>query len=338
MADRTAGLLRRISGSRRARVPKTSAAPILSDASADAELRERGYARLPDPLLDAETAAEIRGWFDQIYPGRRGGWHNAFNEPYVDYRRKAQHLLHAALADQLAAALPGYEPFLFTYLVKWRGEDADDNFLYCHRDWMYVDETAGDRCYVVFLALEDIDEQNGCVEVLPHGNEVDRMLRGSDLVAPWMQHEHLIHPHMSPVPLATGDAVVWDGAIVHASLPNQTAEPRVAVGIWLRPIGAQLVHYRRVGPDLAELHHVEPEFFAEYTPETLQGFLDELVPMATVPTGQTDYDADEFEDLLVRTVRGDLSAPLSGGWRAGSDRGFAHPVADPVGRGLTRWR
>lgn len=264
----------------------------------DTKLRYDGFARLDEPLLGADEAAALRQRFFQIYPGRNEGWHNAFNVTDLAYRQESRSILDSALSQRLSQVLDGFAPFLYTYLVKWPGNDLDDNFLYLHRDWMYVDESLGGRCFVAFVALDDIDEMNGRVSVLPQGHAMDTMLRGTNMAAPWLSHDSLIASHMEALSLDAGHAMLWDSSIVHSSASNRSAKPRVAVGIWMKPADSTLVHYRRINEEVAELHEVEPDFFYSQTPESIEGFLNGRVPKAETRINDPMYDRAEVEFLL----------------------------------------
>ncbi len=77
----------------------------------------------------------------------------------------------------------------------------------------------------VWIALDDTDEENGCLWVQP----------GS--------HRHGLVPHRSagdlrgaavegdgrPVPMRRGDALMFGGRLLHRSLPNRSAAPRLAL-------------------------------------------------------------------------------------------------------------
>lgn len=77
----------------------------------------------------------------------------------------------------------------------------------------------------VWIALDDTDEHNGCLWVLPgsqrlglrpHG-QVGR-LRGTD-----------VDDAGVAVPMAAGDALLFSGHLLHRSLPNATGRPRHAL-------------------------------------------------------------------------------------------------------------
>lgn len=275
---------------------------VLSDEHDDERLRADGYTALSTPLLDPLSAAELRELFGRVHGWGTRGWYNAFNDGDLVTRRVLDRELRDHLLEPVRARFTGFEPFFFTYLVKWPGAERDANFLFLHQDWMYVDESHGDRSFVVFLALEDITESNGRLHMLPGGHHLSGGIRGSRLIAPWLCHDGLLRSEMVPLPLEVGHAAVWDGAIVHCSEVNRSPMPRAAVGVWMRPRTKHLVHYRRLDDRLAARHDISEEFFAQQTPTTLDERLSQRAPDAVVDIGAEPLDVAELSRRLQRTT------------------------------------
>ena len=77
----------------------------------------------------------------------------------------------------------------------------------------------------VWITLDDCDEANGCLWVIPGSHK-----RG-------LIPHHPVHGLMAaevgeegiPLPMRAGDAVIFGSLLLHRSLPNRTAKPRVAM-------------------------------------------------------------------------------------------------------------
>lgn len=285
--------------------------PDMTDASEREALRRDHYAVLSEPLLSDAACHELREAFGRIVGWGDRGWYNAFNDPDLTTRRQAEGAILDAIAPALTREFGGFEPFLVTYLTKWSGDDRDANFTYLHRDWMYVDERTDERTFVVFVALEPIDDTNGQVWILPGSALLDDDLRGSDMSAPWLTDDDTLRPRLRPVPLATGQAVVWDAAIAHGTGQNLAPRPRVALGIWLRRRGTQLVHFRRRDNEWAERHEITPEFFAEMTPPTIDAALAACDPAEIVAVGASAVDGQQLRHALDGIEQRRRAAPPS---------------------------
>lgn len=273
---------------RRRREPR-----VLRERAHDRRLRSEGYVRLPEPLLSADAAADLRSTFRALHQHDGAGFHNSFNDRDQVYRRAANDAVAAALDPVVETTFAGYEPFIRPFLCKWPGQAS---YFHPHRDWMYVDERAGARTFVLFVALEDIDDDNGKLRVLPGSHQVDDALRGTNMQAAWeREHADLLLERTVDHRLRVGEALIWNAATVHASEPNLTDEPRVAVGIWVRPKGEPLVHYRRIDDHWAGMYEADDEFFLLDNPYALmvsppaRPLLD-VVPIDAVELGERDLE------------------------------------------------
>lgn len=276
---------------------------VLTDGGLDAALRRDGFVVMP--FLRPEVVAELREEFGRLRGWEGSGFHSDLVVDDVDYRRQVSSAIGAVVDGPGSRLFVDHEPFLRNFLCKYPG---DDSSLYLHRDWMYVDERAGERTYVVWVALEDIVGHNGQLRVLRGSHEIDPSLRGTDLVAPWLSFTDVIEPRLLSVPVRAGEAIVFDNALVHCSYPNLTDVPRVAAAVAFRRRGTPLVHFARTGDGRAARYDVDEEFFLDRTPQQL---------MAEGPSLPVAENLDAPQLALDPTT---LARMLDRGWRARVDR------------------
>ena len=238
--------------------------PILVDRRRSARLRRDGFVTVD--AIDPTQAADLRDAYLSLR-GREGrGFVPDLIVDDLGYRRTASEILAEGLDDVAAGLFVDHRPFLRNFLCKHPG---DDSALYLHQDWTYVDERTGARTYIVWVALEDIDGPNGQLRVLRGSHHIDRDLRGSNLVAPWMRHEDVLRDRLLTVPLRAGQAIVFDNALVHCSYPNHTGELRLSAAIGMRPAEAALVYFRRADDRGAHRYDIDDEFFLQILPQVL---------------------------------------------------------------------
>ncbi len=60
-----------------------------------------------------------------------------------------------------------FQPFLLTFIAKFASGISTFSQ---HRDWMYVDELVGHRSYILYVAIDDRDENSGMVHVVPRSH------------------------------------------------------------------------------------------------------------------------------------------------------------------------
>lgn len=266
---------------------------VLLNASHDRRLRRDGFVAFP--FLDPDEAASLRASFGELRGWDGQGFHADLQVPDPDYRRQVEAALQPALEERVVSLFDGYRPFLYNFICKFPGDDSE---LYLHRDWMYVDEREGHRTYVAWIALEDIRGDNGRLRALRGSHEIDRRLRGTDLIAPWMEHQDLIRSRLRSLRVDAGDCVVFDNALVHCSYPNLTDTPRVVAAVGMRPATAPLVHFWRRDADTAEVFEVDEDFFYTSTPQALLQAPPERPSLGTVPDDQLDLTAAALADRL----------------------------------------
>jgi beta-hydroxylase len=281
-------LLRRAEG-------EADAPSVLGDPELDRLLHRDGFVKLP--LIPRPDADRLRAEFLRLQGGAGDGFYSDLTVPDPPYRREVTEVLGAALDGTVRDRFPGYEPFLHNFLCKFPGEDSE---LYLHRDWMYVDERRGDRTYVAWIALEDVDGENGQLQVLRSSHRLDDCLRGTDLTPEWLSCEDVIRQRLLWIPVKAGECVVFDNSLVHCSAPNRTGRPRVVAAVGMRPAGVPLVHFRRVEGRTAVRYDIDEEFFQTRTPQELLADAPDLPIVETAPFRPRDLDAAALAKELDR--------------------------------------
>lgn len=273
---------------------RRSRARVLRDPALDRQLHRLGYAVVP--VVSAVTAAEVLEVHRQLRPEPAIGFEADLTNPDRVHREAVRTEVEARLGPGVDAVLDGHQPFLWNFLCKW---PTGDEAFYFHRDWMFVDERAGWRSYLLWIALQDVEGNVGVLRVLPGSHHMPRTPVGTHVSPAWLQHTDVIDEAMVSVPVPAGHAVVFDHALVHGSHRNESGVPRVAVGCAVRPVQAPLVHFRREGAELTRFD-VDEEFFVTYTP---QGLMAEPPPEtvgARGPVAEHDLGADQLRVRLAR--------------------------------------
>lgn len=269
------------------------------DPEADRRLKRDGFVKVR--VLEPHVAAALRARYESLGPAEGAGFISDFVRTDLDYRRAADDAIADVLDAPSRALFTTHEPFMHNFLCKYPGSDSS---LYLHRDWMYVDERAGDRTYAVWVALEDITGDNGQLRVLRGSHEIERDLRGTDLVASWIDQADVLEPRLLSVPVAAGEGLVFDNGLVHSSYPNHTERPRLAAAVGMRPTGVPLVHFRRIEAHRAVRYDVTAEFFLEETPQGLMAEAPLLDPAEEIHLPASTIDRGE---LVRRLDRGALA-------------------------------
>ena len=216
--------------------PPRGPSPVLGDPVLDHRLRRDGF--LHTTLLDPAEAESLRHLLSQ--------------DPSAGARAVA-----TALAERLPERLVGHHLVRGSVaaVAPWGTRGVQ-------RAWMFTDEPAGIRSFVVWLAL-DHDHTAGALQVARGSHRLDTMLRGTNLTASWLAHAEVWPARLLTIPMGPGDLVVADAALVHAFRPCGPGPEPLRFGAVVVPDDEPLLHYRRVDDGHAARHELPPAFFAD---------------------------------------------------------------------------
>jgi phytanoyl-CoA hydroxylase len=213
-SDEVAQLRNHFMTLRQGQYPGDSAGvPIPTDAASDEK---------PDPLQQYPRLIHMHRW-DEI---------------------SCRWLLDSRIGERLNALL-GVEPFAVQSMLYFKPPGARGQAL--HQDQYYLKVQPG-TCMAVWLALDDCDQVNGCMQVVPgsHTWEIlcavaaDTTMSFTDVTVPLPEG---IKP--VPVEMQAGDVLFFNGSLVHGSFPNQTTDRfrRALIGHYIAGDAQQVAQF-----------------------------------------------------------------------------------------------
>ncbi len=189
-------------------------------------------------LLSGDEVAELRDHFMGMIGAGGGGFtetpiENESPDPLKRYPR----LLHPHRGDDLArrfmldqrvrerlVALLGSEPLAAQTMVYFKPPGAKGQAL--HQDQRYLRvEPQPCTCMAAWIALDDCDEENGCLEVVPGTHEMPMLCpTPSDLEVSFTTEHVAVPPGkaVTPVLMKAGDVLFFNGSLIHGSQPNRS--------------------------------------------------------------------------------------------------------------------
>lgn len=244
----------------------------LRDEAASATLLHDGWVTMD--LLSPTEVQHLRDEYERLHGWEGAGFEPDPANPDFGYRAEVARVLAVSLGDRLDEVFADFTPFIWSYYCKW----PDTPAIHLHWDWSCADERQGHRCYQVWIALQDTDEHNGQIAVLPYTHRGEAGPRGTGLSIPLSaslaaRYEEAIAETI-PVPLRAGQGIIFDMGLVHISTPNSTDRPRLAAVSSWHPSEAPLQYFRRYGERLALRYDVDARWYNNMVPETLH----ELAP------------------------------------------------------------
>lgn len=237
----------------------------------DPVLQERfereGYVVIP--LLDADEVAAVRAIHERHLP-QANEWDPLPANELTDRRRAVWREVGAIVRRKLDPLLDGYRLLYSLFLVDGAtGHGGDNGLQICpskgvlHQDWTIV----GDEDFSsvqLLCALTDTDRDNGCVIVAPGshraphkvpvgGGEKWHSATGIDAVKEFTR----------ALPMKSGEALLYDGRLLHGFAPRQSQPRRVSLSGGAIPDEAEprILFEHPDRPGELELLGVSEDFF-----------------------------------------------------------------------------
>lgn len=133
-----------------------------------------------------------------------------------------------------------------------------------HQDWTVVNEPQYYSA-TIWTALQDVNEENGAMRVLPKSHRFTDTLRAPTLPSEYAAVAEEILKQMQTVSLKAGEALIFNHALLHASFDNLSEKPRMAFTYGLIPKAASLVLYHQNEQGLLEKYAMPDDMFTAYT-------------------------------------------------------------------------
>lgn len=203
------------------------------------EFHERGYLVVPglfgqgevrlllDTFMGLHAGGPIAGCFNPAPPEKAKGdvlkLYPRMMHPHRINEVARRYLLDGRLAAILAG-LFGEEPLAVQSMLYFKPAGARGQAL--HQDNFYLKVEPG-TCIAAWIALDPADRENGGLEVVPGTHAMDLFCPEEADLDVSFTREYVPPPPgltATPVNLAAGDVLFFNGSLVHGSGPNRSAD------------------------------------------------------------------------------------------------------------------
>ncbi|MEH2003241.1 MAG: phytanoyl-CoA dioxygenase family protein [Nostoc sp.] len=254
------------------------------------ELEENGYAVI-DFLNETKVKSLLK--FDAKYSFPKilltSGMTFSINTSDLSYRKLLTQEVKSCFAPKLAILFPEYRIVLCNLVFK------SPNVLFSemplHQDPSLVDEPSL-RSFGVWCPLIDVDEQNGCLQIIKKSHFLNSKRRPFFVFDGFPYSQDILsilqQNYLSSIPMKAGQALVYDKRLFHGSPPNTTTLERVAAVCSLVPqnILTHFCYRETLTSDKLEVFEVEDEFYDRYIVGQR--------PEGVKRLGTFDYEVDPF--------------------------------------------
>jgi phytanoyl-CoA hydroxylase len=195
-----------------------------------------GYA-VAHALFSAEETAALREHYMELrakgsYPGDAVGVDPKSDDPLKKFPRmihmhrwdetSLKWMIDARL-NEIMTTLTGEEPYAVQTMLYFKPPGARGQAL--HQDQFYLKAAPG-TCVAAWMALDDCDEENGCMQVVPGSHDLpvlctamaDTTQSFTDVTVPLADG---MNP--KPVTMKAGDVLFFNGQLIHGSFPNTSS-------------------------------------------------------------------------------------------------------------------
>jgi hypothetical protein len=272
---------------------------VLVDPEADRDLAAKGITTIPLVAAEKLRAIERRYW--EIVPSDEQGIVIDFLRADRELKRVLSEMLEEAWDDAVADAFVAHYPIYSSFVVKHPGEDSS---LFLHRD-LCVDDERARRCFALWMPFVDTGAAipNGALSFVPESRSIHHGAFGPNAAVNFEPYAAHLAEQLQPMDVPAGSALVYDARMVHASTPNLTSQPRLAIGCLLARRDAPVIQVHATGRRHRRVHQVDRDYFIEHHPEELRSSMPAKYPVI-----------DEFDELPpVETydVLGALAGPTA---------------------------
>ncbi len=207
----------------------------MSDTSLEMQFARDGYALSPQ-MFSSDEVTTLNNHFMALNDARRDQGDTAGLadlDPLRRYprmlqmhrwdTRSLQFLLDARIGAAMEQIL-GRLPYAVQTMIYFKPPTARGQAL--HQDQYYLRVEPG-TCVAAWLALDDCDEENGCLQVVPGSHQLpvlctvpaDPAQSFTDVTVPLPEGMHA-----QPVRMHAGDVLFFNGQLIHGSYPNSSTQ------------------------------------------------------------------------------------------------------------------
>lgn len=221
--------------------------PVLDEAER-ARFRVDGYAIVPflapeeaealaDELLALAGGRSLDPADDPAAAGE--AYHASFMSADDVYRLAVAELARARCAAAASALLPGFTPVIAVAVIKAPFAGGAS----FHSDLSIAAEASA-PVVNIWCPMVDSDDANGTLRVVPGSHRLFPHISSMETTSGfWRDYGPALMERSVPVELRRGEAVVYDGTLLHGSRPNATPRARPALNFAFLPAGVRPVAY-----------------------------------------------------------------------------------------------
>lgn len=201
------------------------------------KFRQNGYVVIAD-FLPQSTIDGILELYESLKLDKLEGIYTNIKDKDLELNEQIDHYLKNAFHPFLERYFHNFFVDGGVFIVKGTGEKSESTL---HQDWNIIDEREYISC-CVWCPLVDVDESNGCLQIIPESNNWFKSIRSLN-IAPLFVDFKKVKKHTLAIPIKKGSAIIFAHNVFHGSKPNYTNILRPVATVSIIPKNARPIHY-----------------------------------------------------------------------------------------------
>lgn len=297
--------------------PRSQMIALFKDSELQEEFEKNGFVKIPaleqeqiDQLLQLHKELNLK---DEKGYGFHVGMDNADKNLVTDMVNRIKEIA----MPKVEGALTGAQVFTASFVLK---DPNPQGVVPPHQDWSFVEDEKRHCSVTCWIPLQDVNMENGCLGVIKGSNRFFTNVRPSpspQVETPLKRHMYTIFPYLELQEMKAGEALIFDNRTFHASPPNTTDVPRIAVGLGFTQSEAEIRHYylKPGTEDTLLKYKIDPQFFLKYDNSGLSKMYDEgkmiegYELLEEIPYEWENLSEDEMRSLI-ESAGNQFNAPL----------------------------
>jgi ectoine hydroxylase-related dioxygenase (phytanoyl-CoA dioxygenase family) len=232
---------------------------VFNDEKLQQQFDKNGY--IVVPFLSSEEVTRLQNLYEEVSPKIPVSFHSTSFSNDDSLKQKINNEVEKIYSAKAEVLFRDIKELGSSFLTKPTGINGT---MPVHQDWTVVDEK---KFYSVtaWVPLQDVNENNGAIKVLPGSHRFSKTLRSPNIPNEFDGLSEVISKQMKTLNMKAGEAFIFNHALLHASWLNQSASPRVAVTYGLIPIEAKLYLYLKNENGKLEKYSMPDDMFSKYT-------------------------------------------------------------------------
>lgn len=254
------------------------------------------------PFLSDTQIQDLRNFFFEKHPQIPDGFYSSSFNADEAHKKSVNEKIETVLSNQVNTHFNQIKKLGSCFLNKQPGKQSE---MPIHQDWTVVNEPEFDSV-TIWIPLQDVNETNGAIQVIDGSHRFSTALRSPTLEAPFKNLQSEMRQNLKLLNMKAGEAFIFSQALLHASPPNLSSEPRIAVTYGLIENKAQLLFYHKNEEGKIEQYFVKENFFQQYNTQIgkrpKEGDLQKIFPYEQHFVSPQEYRQAQLEYKLKKAA------------------------------------